>query len=160
MRNHAATLGLQLPVTLGGLGGHHILCSQFADDTTLYSDKETNITTALRLVVTEFCAAAGARLNIPKTKIFDALASDARRLRGSDFVKSLGVIYSEQTIPPEARFDKVVVVEVEARMARVQSQHGSLMARVLLTNSLLSSCIWFSPTSSLPPPPRQTASMQ
>ena len=149
LRDHADQLGIQLPVTRGGLGGHHILVSQFADDTTLYSDDEAKIRAALDLVVTEFCAAAGARLNIIKTRILHALAGDApplpdgdnRRLRGDDFVKSLGGIYSEK-IPPAARFDKVMT-KIEARMVKVQSRYASIMARVLLTNSLLSSCIWF-----------------
>ena len=91
----------------------------------------------------------GARLNIIKTKILHALAEgtpllpngDSRRLRGDDFVKSLGGIYSEK-IPPNARFDKVMT-KVEARLVKVQSRYASIMARVLLTNSLLSSCIWF-----------------
>ena len=62
-------------------------------------------------------------------------------LEGNEQLKSLGAIYSMER-PPEARFDDLFE-KIKARMMRWQSRHPSRHARVLVANSLLSSCLWF-----------------
>ena len=50
-------------------------------------------------------------------------------------------VYSTN-IPPESRFG-AIIEKIQQRMMSWQSRHPSIMARVLVANTLLSSCIWF-----------------
>ena len=50
-------------------------------------------------------------------------------------------MYGEEVVP-EARFDKVINKMMD-RMIRLQKRGVSLMGRVLFSNSLLASCLWF-----------------
>ena len=62
-------------------------------------------------------------------------------LRGDDWVRSLGAIYSQHG-SPDAKFD-AILEKIKERMCRWQRRKPSLMARVLLSNTILVSCIWY-----------------
>ena len=62
-------------------------------------------------------------------------------LHGDETTKSLGAIYS-QNIPATVRFE-MVGDKIQGRFLRYQARHLSLMARGLMANACLSSCIWF-----------------
>ena len=106
---------------------------------------------ALDLVRDEFCVASGAKLNRNKCKILcpTVLADEADIqdslynlcLRGSDWVKSLGGVYSPD-VKPEHKFD-AILDKIHKKMVILQRRYPSLTARVLLANSLLSSCLWY-----------------
>ena len=70
LRDHARTLGLPLPHASRSGSTHHILCTQFADDTTLYSAFADDLVAAQTLIEEEFCTASGAKLNTDKTKVY------------------------------------------------------------------------------------------
>ena len=102
----------------------------------------------MMLIESEFCVASGAKLNFAKTRILSSLegaevegAAGLIILQGDEFTKSLGAIYSV-SIQPDARFE-MVLEKMLSRMMRWQAQFKSLMARVLIANALLSSCLWF-----------------
>ena len=150
--------GVAIP-TLKNLNGdtRHIVASQFADDTTVYATSSQALRYTLSLIQSEFCLASGAKLNPTKTRTLCGGSApppsppqlghepwqemDIMLLQGNDTLKSLGAVYSTN-IPPESRFD-AIIEKIQHRMMRWQSRHPSLMARVLIANTLLSSCIWF-----------------
>ena len=134
-----------------------IVASQFADDTTVYAATAEGLRFTMNAVTTEFCVASGARLNTLKTRTLcagGALQPPAPIqggggwesmnlviLQGNETLRSLGAVYGSN-LPPASHFD-TVLEKIQSRMMRWQSRHPSVMARVLIANSLLSSCLWF-----------------
>ena len=149
LRDSAKTYGVLLPPTRSGLSPFHILCSQFAADTTLYVREASGVKCVMDLIDGEFCLAAGAKLNRSKSKILCSLndepqlpvAQQALQLVGDDWVKSLGKVYSVD-IHPDEQFS-TVLVKMERWLKVWQSRCKSVMARVLVSNAVLVSWIWF-----------------
>ena len=149
LRDHAAEFGVMLPLTRSGLSTAHILGSQFADDTTLYVREAAAVETVMNLIDGEFCLAAGAQLNRLKSRVLCTLddnsqlpvAQQALKLVGTEWVKSLGKVYSPE-LQPDEQFSKVLE-KMRNRLKVWQSRCKSLMARVLVSNAILVSCLWF-----------------
>ena len=150
--------GVSIP-TLRDQNGEtrYVVASQFADDTTIYASSSQALRFTMSAIQSEFCTASGAKLNPSKTRTLCGGSApppspprlglepwqemDIMLLQGNDTLKSLGAVYSSN-IPPESRFG-AIIEKIQQRMMRWQSRHPSLMARVLIANTLLSSCIWF-----------------
>ena len=151
LREKQAEFGLMLPRTLACNedDDQYILGTQFADDTTLFSGEVDKLEAAFGCVEVDFCRPSGARLNVIKTEVLCARGdSDTiigrvgdMCLKGAAWTKSLGGVYGDE-VAPQARFDKVIDKMLD-RMLRLQKKGVSLMGRVLFSNSLLSSCLWF-----------------
>ena len=62
-------------------------------------------------------------------------------LSGDQWLRSLGGVYGENTDPRD-RFISVIEKMME-RLRRLQHRRPSLAARVLFSNSIISSCVWF-----------------
>ena len=115
LRDNARRYGISLPRPHCTPTPIHSLCTQFADDTTLYCAFLEDLEAAQELIENEFCTASGAKLNTDKTKNYRTDTQSPlihaflkkQALTGGDWVKSLGGIYGPQ-VEPVSRFDSVV----------------------------------------------------
>ena len=160
MRDHQRELGVRLPKPRTHTQAQHALITSFADDGTLYSGEEGKLVRALALITSEFCVASGAKLNERKTRILSTVRDTTliqshlqeQYLKGNEWIKSLGGIYSENVRATD-RYD-TVIHKIRLRMTRLQHRKPSLAARVLYSNTLLSSCLWYFAYFIPPTPPQ------
>jgi len=149
--------GVDLPRADGE--SKRIVGSQFADDTTLYAQSKAALRFSMSQIKEEFCTASGAKLNADKTRTLEVgpvpdqpiqpqqppapawQQLELILLQEHESIKSLGANYGPNT-DPSARFD-IILEAIQARMGRWQARYPSLHARVLIANTLLSSCLWF-----------------
>ena len=104
---------------------------------------------ALTLITEEFCVASGAKLNTRKTRTLSSHTQGpditkslrSRCLKGAEWVRSLGAVYSENVLPTDTYTR--IIEKITIRMTRLQHRKPSLIARVLYANTLLSSCLWY-----------------
>ena len=149
--------GIRVPDCGTKMGSQRITVSQFADDTTLYSSTAASLRHMVSHIINEYCAAAGAQLNVDKSKVW-AVGGDApppdpnlfnlpdqgsrlTLLRAGESVRALGGLYGPG-VDPASRFE-VVQRTIISRLKRWLGLFPSIMARSLLANSVISSCLWF-----------------
>ena len=149
--------GIRVPDCGNRTGSMCMTVSQFADDTTLYASTPASLRSMVSHIINEYCAAAGAQLNVDKSKVW-AVGGDAPQpdpnlfylpdqggrltlLRAGESVRALGGLYGPG-VDPASRFE-VVYRTVISRLKRWLGLFPSIMARGLLANAVISSCLWF-----------------
>ena len=154
-------LGLRLPPLKGLELSPTLVITQFADDTTLFSDSMDKLRVLLRIINNEYCEASGMVINLEKKRVFSPLSTLSLDLNSrlslhvmteEDEIRSLGARYGHR-YDPTSKFDDILD-RMKHRMHHNVRRLPSLMARVLICNSMLSSLLWF--FAYFPHPPSET----
>ncbi len=122
----------------------------------MYAHSVAACTTIIAAVETEYCLAAGAKLNTGKTKLLLLNSPPPPTcpyclLSGSDSTRALGATFREEQ-RDLVDFEQIVA-KMRLRLGSWLRLHPYLHARAILANAVISSCLWYYCFFAVPPPP-------